>query len=86
MHNDLNPLNILVDPADPELVTGIIDFGDVIHTALIADVVLDVAFSRWLGVAGIALASPAVSLVSLCVLVVLLRRHEPRVFMGERAW
>ncbi len=41
--------------------------------ALIADVVLDVAFSRWLGVAGIALASPAVSLVSLCVLVVLLR-------------
>ena len=48
--------------------------------ALIADIILDVLFSRWLGVAGIALASPAVCLVSLCVLVMLLRRHEPRVF------
>ena len=43
VHNDLNPLNILVDPADPELVTGIIDFGDVIHTALIADVAVTAA-------------------------------------------
>jgi putative peptidoglycan lipid II flippase len=51
--------------------------------ALIADVILDVVFSRWLGVAGIALASPAVAAVSLCVLVLLLRRHEPRVF---QAW
>lgn len=38
VHNDLNPLNILVDPADEERVTGVIDFGDMTHTALIADV------------------------------------------------
>jgi hydroxylysine kinase len=38
VHNDLNPLNILVDPAAEERVTGIIDFGDMTHTALIADV------------------------------------------------
>ena len=50
--------------------------------ALITDIILDVAFSRWMGVAGIALATPAVQCVSLCVLVVLLRRHEPRVFSG----
>ena len=48
--------------------------------ALITDIVLDVVFSRWIGVAGIALASPAVAAVSLCVLVLLLRAHEPRVF------
>jgi Ser/Thr protein kinase RdoA (MazF antagonist) len=38
VHNDLNPLNILVDPADEERVSGVIDFGDMTHTALIADV------------------------------------------------
>jgi hydroxylysine kinase len=38
VHNDLNPLNILVDPADEERVAGVIDFGDMTHTALIADV------------------------------------------------
>jgi hydroxylysine kinase len=38
VHNDLNPLNILVDPSDEERVTGVIDFGDMTHTALIADV------------------------------------------------
>jgi len=50
--------------------------------ALITDIVLDVVFSRWMGVAGIALATPCVQCVSLCVLVVLLRRHEPKVFSG----
>jgi hydroxylysine kinase len=43
VHNDLNPLNILVDPADEGRVTGIIDFGDVTHTALIADVAVTAA-------------------------------------------
>jgi hydroxylysine kinase len=38
VHNDLNPLNILVDSTDEERVTGVIDFGDMTHTALIADV------------------------------------------------
>jgi Ser/Thr protein kinase RdoA (MazF antagonist) len=43
VHNDLNPLNILVDPADEERVTGIIDFGDITHTAVIADVAVTAA-------------------------------------------
>jgi Ser/Thr protein kinase RdoA (MazF antagonist) len=38
VHNDLNPLNILVDPTDEARVTGVIDFGDMTDTALIADV------------------------------------------------
>lgn len=38
VHNDLNPLNILVDPAAEDRVTGVIDFGDMTRTALIADV------------------------------------------------
>src|SRR5215467_7022692 len=38
VYNDLNPLNILVDPADEDRVTGVIDFGDMTRTALIADV------------------------------------------------
>jgi hydroxylysine kinase len=38
VHNDLNPLNILVDPTDQARVTGVIDFGDMTRTALIADV------------------------------------------------
>jgi hydroxylysine kinase len=43
VHNDLNPLNILVDPTDEARVTGIIDFGDLTHTALIADVAVAAA-------------------------------------------
>jgi Ser/Thr protein kinase RdoA (MazF antagonist) len=38
VHNDFNARNIIVDPSDESRVTGIIDFGDSVHTALIADV------------------------------------------------
>jgi len=38
VHNDLNPRNIVVDPQDGSRIVGIIDFGDLTHTALIADV------------------------------------------------
>jgi hydroxylysine kinase len=38
VHNDLNPRNVLVDPQDGSRIMGIIDFGDLTHTALIADV------------------------------------------------
>jgi hydroxylysine kinase len=38
VHNDLNTHNILVDPVDEARVTGVIDFGDMVHTALAADV------------------------------------------------
>jgi Ser/Thr protein kinase RdoA (MazF antagonist) len=37
-HNDLNRRNILVDPKDESRIVGIIDFQDMVHTALIADV------------------------------------------------
>ncbi|GJD52542.1 Homoserine kinase [Methylobacterium crusticola] len=37
VHNDLNAGNLLVDPADPETVAAIIDFGDMVETALVAD-------------------------------------------------
>lgn len=43
VHNDLNPRNILVDPADEGRLIGIFDFGDVTHTALIADVAVTAA-------------------------------------------
>lgn len=50
--------------------------------ALITDVVLDLLFSHWWGVAGIALATPAVQVVSLLVLVWLLARREPELFLA----
>ena len=43
VHNDLNRRNILVDPADESRITGVIDFGDMVYTALIADVAVGCA-------------------------------------------
>ncbi|MEP7245601.1 MAG: phosphotransferase [Gammaproteobacteria bacterium] len=40
VHNDLNVGNILVDEQDDSRVAGVIDFGDAVHTALIADVAI----------------------------------------------
>lgn len=40
IHNDLNDMNLLVDPRNEALVTGVIDFGDLVHTALVADVAI----------------------------------------------
>ena len=37
VHNDLNPHNVLVDPADPTSITGVLDFGDMVETPLICD-------------------------------------------------
>jgi Ser/Thr protein kinase RdoA (MazF antagonist) len=42
VHNDFNARNIIVDPADEARVVGIIDFGDAVHTALVADVAVGV--------------------------------------------
>lgn len=42
VHNDFNARNILVDPADEGRITGVIDFGDAVHTALVADVAVGV--------------------------------------------
>jgi Ser/Thr protein kinase RdoA (MazF antagonist) len=40
VHNDANPGNILVDPANPETILGLIDFGDAARTVLAADVAI----------------------------------------------
>lgn len=37
VHNDFNRSNLLVNRAGPPQVTGIIDFGDVVHTAIAID-------------------------------------------------
>ena len=43
-HNDLNPHNTLVALAEPHLLTGIIDFGDLVRTALAADVAIGACY------------------------------------------
>ncbi len=42
VHNDFNARNILVDPDDEDRVVGIIDFGDAVYTAQVADVAVGV--------------------------------------------
>jgi hydroxylysine kinase len=36
----MNNMNVLVDPVDEDVVVGVIDFGDLVHTALVADVAI----------------------------------------------
>ncbi len=48
IHNDFNAKNVLVDLARPEVVTGIIDFGDLLRAPRIVD--LGVAIARQIGV------------------------------------
>jgi len=40
IHNDLNDMNLLVDPHDEAVIVGVIDFGDLVHTALVADIAI----------------------------------------------
>ena len=42
VHNDFNARNLIVDAADESQVVGVIDFGDSVHTALVADVAVGV--------------------------------------------
>lgn len=42
-HNDLNDRNILVADSDDDKIAGIIDFGDTLHSALVADVAIMMA-------------------------------------------
>jgi len=37
VHNDLNARNLLVSEDQPDRITGIIDFGDIVHSAIVAD-------------------------------------------------
>ncbi|WP_053150690.1 aminotransferase class III-fold pyridoxal phosphate-dependent enzyme [Pseudomonas protegens] len=45
IHNDGNDWNILVDSQTHQQVSGIIDFGDAVHTVLIAEVAITCAYS-----------------------------------------
>ena len=40
VHNDLNRMNVLVDPAAHDRVVGVIDFGDISLTAIIFDIAI----------------------------------------------
>jgi hydroxylysine kinase len=44
VHNDFNPGNVLVDPADPAFVVGILDFGDVIYSFRVADLAIALSY------------------------------------------
>ncbi|WDZ80390.1 phosphotransferase (plasmid) [Ensifer adhaerens] len=44
IHNDFNMENILVDPARPQDITGIIDFGDMVHAPILFDVGVAAAY------------------------------------------
>lgn len=44
IHGDLNPHNILGDPAFPDHVTGILDFGDMVRTPLVCDLAVAASY------------------------------------------
>ena len=47
IHNDFNPYNVLVDPAAPDDVVGIIDFGDMVFGPRVADLAVAAAYQVW---------------------------------------
>ena len=44
LHGDFNPANLIVDPAEPELLAGVIDFGDMIVGPRAIDVAVAAAY------------------------------------------
>lgn len=44
IHNDFHPGNVLAEPDDPAYVTGIIDFGDVVHSARVVDLAVALSY------------------------------------------
>lgn len=43
IHNDINDRNVIVQPDDDTRIAGFIDFGDMLHTALVVDVAIMIA-------------------------------------------
>jgi Ser/Thr protein kinase RdoA (MazF antagonist) len=43
IHADANDSNVLVDPGDRERIAGVVDFGDMVHSALVNDLAVAVA-------------------------------------------
>jgi Ser/Thr protein kinase RdoA (MazF antagonist) len=46
VHNDMNPSNVVVREDRPEIVAGVLDFGDMLHGPLICDVAVACSY-RW---------------------------------------
>jgi len=46
IHNDFHPGNVLVDHHHPDYVTGVLDFGDVVHTARVVDLAVALSYLR----------------------------------------
>jgi hydroxylysine kinase len=44
LHNDFNPHNLLVDPAAPDQLAGIIDFGDMVRAPMVNDLAIAAAY------------------------------------------
>ena len=44
VHNDLNHHNVVINPARPEMVGGVLDFGDMVKTPLIIDVAVGASY------------------------------------------
>lgn len=44
IHNDLNPFNILVSEEEPGVITGVLDFGDMIRAPLVNDLAIASAY------------------------------------------
>jgi hydroxylysine kinase len=44
VHNDFNPYNLLVDPADPRQVCGVLDFGDMVHGPRVFDAAVAMSY------------------------------------------
>jgi hypothetical protein len=44
VHNDMNPHNLLTDPANPTRIAGILDFGDMVETPLICDMAVAASY------------------------------------------
>jgi Ser/Thr protein kinase RdoA (MazF antagonist) len=45
VHNDVNADNVVVDPASAEFVTGILDFGDAVHSAVVGDLAVAMSYA-----------------------------------------
>ena len=44
VHNDLNPHNVLVDAANPDQISGVLDFGDMVRTPLVCDLAVAASY------------------------------------------
>lgn len=44
IHNDLNPHNVVVDPADHTHIAGVLDFGDMVRAPLVCDVAVAASY------------------------------------------